>query len=209
MPEVGHDSGAQVAAAWTMASRGTRALQAGRGSVALTVLAATVAIIVGTAVALLGFVFPELGDDEPAEAEPVPSGVERIADLPVVPTLLVVLALVLALTASAMLLADSRPRSLVARCALLVAGPLVLLAGAELVPHLVTPCRVGEIPEICVAEAEGGFDHPRTVHPLGHALLGWLPLVVLYAWTLRRWWPDVVPRWVPGSGRRVDALVEP
>ena len=62
-----------------MTTRGMRALQVGRGSVALTVLAATTAIVAGTAVALLGFVFPELGDDAAAADELRPSGVARVA----------------------------------------------------------------------------------------------------------------------------------
>ena len=55
-----------------------------------TVLAAATAIVAGTAVALLGFVFPDLGADAASESEPLPSGVDRVADLPVVPTVLVV-----------------------------------------------------------------------------------------------------------------------
>lgn len=191
-----------------MASRGTRALQVGRGSVTLTLLAATAAIVAGTTVALLGFVFPGLGDDEDAASDPLPSGVERVSDLPVVPTLLVVLALVLAVAAAALVLGDSRTRRVVARCALLVAGPLVVLVGAEVVPHVVTPCWAGEVPEICVADTDGGFDHPRTIHPFAHALVGWVPLALLHVWTLRRWWPEMLPRWVPGARPRTREIQE-
>lgn len=180
-----------------MTTRGIRALRVGRGSVALTVLAATAAIVAGTALALLGFVFPELGGDA-AAADELPSGVARVADLPLVPTVLVLVALLLAVVAAGMVLADSRTRPVVARCALLVAGPVLVLVGAEVVPHVVTPCWAGEVPAVCEADGDGGFDYPRTVHPFGHALLGWLPLTILYVWALRRWWPGVVPRWVPG-----------
>lgn len=189
-----------------MATRGTRALQVGRGSVSFTVLAAATAIIAGTAVALLGFVFPDLGADATARAEPVPAGIERVADLPVVPTVLVVVALVLAVVAAAMVLSESHTRPVVLTCVLLVAGPLLVLVGAEVVPHVVTPCWAGEVPGVCEADGRGGFDFPRTVHPFGHALLGWVPLAILYVWTLRRWWPEMVPRWVPGGDRRVEAL---
>ena len=181
-----------------MATRGKWALQVGRGSVAFTLLAATTAIVAGTAVALLGFVFPDLGADAGAEAEPLPTGVDRVTDLPVIPTVLVVLALLLAVTSAAMVLADSRRRPVVLRCTLLVAGPLLVLVGAEVVPHLVTPCWAGEVPAFCEADGQGGFDYPRTVHPFGHALLGWMPLALLHVWTLRHSWPEVVPHWVPG-----------
>ena len=187
---------------------GSRALQVGRGSVTLTVLAATTAIVAGTAVALLGFVFPELGDDAAAVSDrssrrgstgwrtcrwsprcwwsrPAPGG-----RLP--PRVLVV---------------DSRAPRWWLRCVLLVAGPLVVLVGAELVPHVVTPCWAGEVPEVCEADWPRGIRLSRTtVHPFGHALLGWVPLTFLYVWALRRWWPEVVPRWVPGVDRRVDVL---
>lgn len=189
-----------------MATRGTRALQVGRGSVSFTVLAAATAIVAGTAVALLGFVFPDLGADATAQPEPLPSGVDRVADLPVVPTVLVVVALALAVVAAAMVLSEARTRPVVLTCALLVAGPVVVLVGAEVVPHVVTPCWAGEVPAVCESDGRGGFDFPRTVHPFGHALLGWVPLTILHVWTLRRWWPEVVPRWVPGGDRRVEAL---
>lgn len=189
-----------------MATRGTRALQAGRGSVSFTVLAAATAIIAGTAVVLLGFVFPDLGADATAQAEPLPSGIDRVADLPVVPTVLVLVALGLAVVAAGMVLSESRARPVVLTCLLLVAGPLLVLVGAEVVPHVVTPCRAGEVPGVCEADGQGGFDFPRTVHPFGHALLGWVPLTILYVWTLRRWWPEVVPRWVPGGDRRAETL---
>jgi hypothetical protein len=166
--------------------------------VTFTVLAAATAIVAGTAVALLGFVFPDLGADAASESEPLPSGVEQVADLPVAPTVLVVVALVLAATSAAMVLTESQARPVVLRCGLLVAGPLVVLVGAQLVPHVVTPCWAGEVPSLCEPDGNGGLDYPDTVHPFGHALLGWVPLTLLYVWTLRRWWPEVVPRWVPG-----------
>ncbi len=105
-----------------------------------------------------------------------------------------------------MVLGGSRTRPVVARCALLVAGPLVVLVGAEMVPHVVTPCWAGEVPEICVADTDGGFDHPRTVHPFAHALLGWVPLTLLHVWALRRWWPEMLPRWVPGARPRTREI---
>ncbi|WP_457207745.1 hypothetical protein [Nocardioides sp. P5_C9_2] len=165
----------------------------------LTALAAFVAIVAGTAVALLGFVFPALGDDAAAGSERPPSGVEQVAELPVVPTVLVVVALLLAVVSAALVLVGPRPAPVVWRCVLLVAGPLVVLVGAELVPHVVSPCWAGEVPGICAADGQGGFDYPATVHPFGHALLGWVPLTLLYVWCLRLWLPRVVPGWVPGE----------
>jgi hypothetical protein len=177
--------------------------------VTLTVLAAFVALVAGTAVALLGFVFPELGDDAGAGSEPLPSGVERVADLPVAPTVLVVVALVLAVVSAALVLVGPRPLPVVVRCVLLVAGPLVVLVGAELLPHLVSPCWAGEVPGICAADGQGGFDYPRTVHPFGHALLGWVPLTLLYVWSLRLWLPSVVPRWLPGGALEPSDVTTP
>lgn len=187
-----------------MAARGTRVSWTGRVSVGLTVLAAAAAIVAGTAIALLGFVFPELGDDATAPSQSLPEGVERAADLPVLPTVLVVLALVLAVVAAGMALADDRARPVVARCALLVAGPIVLLVGSEVVPHVVSPCWAGDVPQLCEPDGHGGHDYARTVHPFGHALLGWVPLTIVYVVALRRGWPAVVPRWLPGAAEEHD-----
>ena len=191
-----------------MTTRGTRSLQVGRTSVALVVLAAAAAIVAGTAVALLGFVFPDLAEDAASRDDPVPSAVERVADMPVVPTVLVLLAVVAAVVASALVLSEARTSPLVARCALLVAGPVVVLVGAELVPDVVTPCLAGEVPDVCEAGADGDLDYPATVQPFAHALLGWVPLALLHTWAVRRWWPEMVPRWVPGAQRRTEAAAE-
>jgi hypothetical protein len=195
-------------------------MMAARGAVAMTVLAAATALVAGTAVALLGFVFPGIGSespepvsepcaDPPCPPESLPSGVELVASLPVVaPVLLVGAGLLLAVVAAGTLLTEDRARGTVARCALLVAGPLLVLVGAEVLPHVATPCWAGEVPGVCEATAEHGIDYADSVHPFGHALLGWVPLTILHVWSLRRWWPQVVPQWVPGGDRKADARVE-
>lgn len=203
-----------------MAARALWAIRAGRGSVAATLMAGATAIALGTAVALLGFVWPDVGSDTtevsetctdpPCAPESLPSGVELVEASPtVLPVALVALAVLLALAAAVAILRVDRGRAVLGRCALLVAGPVVVLVGAEVVPHLATPCWAGEVPAVCEATEEHGIDYADSVHPLGHALLGWVPLVVLHVWVLRRWWPDVVPRWVPGGDSASDALAEP
>jgi hypothetical protein len=185
-------------------------------SVAATLLAGATAIALGTAVALLGFVWPDLGSDDAAVSEPctnppcppesLPSGVELLESSPVVlPVALVGLAVLLAVAAAIAVLRDDRAGVTLARCALLVLGPVVVLVGAEVVPHVATPCWSGEVPGICEATPEDGYDYAGTVHPFGHALLGWVPLSLLHTWAVRRWWPEMVPRWVPGVRRRSDA----
>jgi hypothetical protein len=76
------------------------------------------------------------------------------------------------------------------------------------VPHVATPCWSGEIPGVCEATPEHGYDYAGAAHPFGHALLGWVPLALLHTWAVRRWWPEMVPRWVPGAQRRTEAAAE-
>lgn len=199
-----------------MAARGVWAIRAGRGSVAATLLAGATAIALGTAVALLGFVWPDVGSDTtdvsepctdpPCAPESLPSGVELVEASPtVLPVALVALAVLLALAAAVAILRADRGRAVLARCALLVVGPVVVLVGAEVVPHVATPCWSGEIPGVCEATPEHGYDYAGAAHPFGHALLGWVPLALLHTWAVRRWWPEMVPRWVPGAQRRTEA----
>ena len=78
---------------------------------------------------------------------------------------------------------------------LVVAGPLLFVAGTELVPHVVNPCFAAdltrnELPGFC-ERTESGADIGARVHALHHAVVGALPMAVLYTWALRRWQPDV------------------
>ena len=77
-------------------------------------------------------------------------------------------------------------------------GPVLVLIGTEIVPHLVSPCLptvlgADWVPGVCEHTSEG-VDIKGRWHPLDHALVGALPMVVLYRRALRRWHPDAA-RW--------------
>jgi hypothetical protein len=69
-------------------------------------------------------------------------------------------------------------------------GPLLILIGTEIVPHVLSPCLVTET-RICELTSEGADVRDRW-HPLDHALVGALPMASLYWITLRRWRPDLL-----------------
>ena len=76
-----------------------------------------------------------------------------------------------------------------------VAGPVLVLIGAEMVPHLVSPCLPAALgadwlPAVC-ERTEQGVDVKDRWHPLDHALVGALPAAALYGRALRRWRPAV------------------
>jgi hypothetical protein len=82
------------------------------------------------------------------------------------------------------------------RSLLVFVGPLLVLAGTELVPHVVNPCIVAdltsdELPGYC-EQTESGTDIGGRFHALHHAVVGALPMALLYTWALRRWRPDPV-----------------
>ena len=75
------------------------------------------------------------------------------------------------------------------------AGPVLFLVGTEIVPHLVSPCLpallgADWLPAVC-ERTEHGVDVKDRWHPLDHALVGGLPMAVLYWRALRPWRPDV------------------
>lgn len=75
------------------------------------------------------------------------------------------------------------------------AGPVLVLVGTEVVPHLASPCLPAALgadwlPPVC-ERTEDGVDVTGRWHALDHALVGALPMVALYRWALRRWHPDV------------------
>ncbi len=76
---------------------------------------------------------------------------------------------------------------------LLVAAPVLVLVGAEIVPHVVTPCWAGELGGVCVETEEHGVDYADHLHQLGHAVLGWLPMTVGYWLVLRKWHAALLP----------------
>ena len=78
----------------------------------------------------------------------------------------------------------------------IVVGPLLFVVGMEIVPHVVNPCLAADLagdqlPRFC-ERTESGPDIVGRLHALDHALVGALPMALLYHWTLRRWRPDVL-----------------
>ena len=71
-------------------------------------------------------------------------------------------------------------------------GPALVLVVTEALPHALVPC--GILPGVC--EDVLGRDPGVTGrwHQLDHVLVGALPVVGLYWWTLRRWHPGLRPR---------------
>ena len=74
-------------------------------------------------------------------------------------------------------------------------GPVLIVVGTEVVPHVASPCLpaelgVGGLPAVCERTAQG-VDVEERWHALDHALVGALPMAALYWRALRRWRPDV------------------
>ncbi len=90
------------------------------------------------------------------------------------------------------------------RRVLVFAGPLVVVIGTEIVPHVVNPCLVADLtrdqlPRFC-GRTESGADIADRGHALHHAIVGALPMVVGYRWALRRWHTAVLPsEWVSST----------
>lgn len=79
---------------------------------------------------------------------------------------------------------------------LVCVGPLLVLVGMEIVPHVVNPCFAAELtsdelPRFC-GRTESGADIADRGHALHHAVVGALPMAILYWWALRRWRSDVL-----------------
>lgn len=78
--------------------------------------------------------------------------------------------------------------------AIAMVGPLMVLAGGEVLPHVLNPCVLPELagaepPAFCESTPEGP-DVPEHWHALDHALVGFLPLSLLVAW----WWGRQIHR---------------
>ena len=159
----------------------------------LVLAAGLVAVVVGGVEAAGWWSPPNTPEGEAGDTACVspPCGPESLPDLASLPVMLPVL-----LTGLAALLGIGVVLVSVARGAgrgrgalpvlLLALGPMVVLIGAEVVPHALNPCLAGEIPGVCTRTPEYGIDYADDVHLLGHAVFGWLPLSVGFAWlTLR------------------------
>lgn len=79
-----------------------------------------------------------------------------------------------------------------------VMGPLMVLVGGEIVPHVVNPCVITDVvgagpPGFCSRTPEG-TDVPDNIHALYHGVVGFLPLSLAFAW----WWKRAGP--IRGGG---------
>lgn len=171
------------------------------------VVAAGVASVAGGLLALVWF--PDLPDQPPDACTDPPCwslDVDVGSALVLLPFIahLLLLGLALLLGGLAVLLnlvtaVRGRGRNALRVAAVVVIGPLLVLVGGELVPHLVNPCV---LPELAGAEPPGfctttpqGADVPDRWHALDHAVVGFLPLSLLVAW----WWRRQAPRAPTGS----------
>lgn len=59
------------------------------------------------------------------------------------------------------------------------------LVGTEILPHVATTGLCTAAPEVCSYSPERGSDISDRWHPLAHALLGALPMTLIY-WRTRR-----------------------
>lgn len=77
-------------------------------------------------------------------------------------------------------------------------GPVLFLAGTEIVPHLLNPCAALELagrrfPDMC-DYGDWGADFAARWHLLDHTLVGAVPFALIYRRALCRWRADVVSR---------------
>lgn len=152
-------------------------------------LAVILAVVGGVISALLWTPYQEVLSPAPT-IDPCPnppclwdSTPPRVVDLPVVIGVLgLVLAILLggpSLLAGVWDVVRTRPR-LGAWRALAFFGPLLVLAGMEVIPHVLSPCLLAfllgsEVPGLC-----SGWDLVDRWHGLHHAVVGGVPLVLLY-----------------------------
>ncbi len=169
-------------------------------------------LLVAVVLALLGSVLsaatwrPGIVDDGQPQLDECPDppcfdvgGLPSTRDLPVVvPALGYLLAVALglpSLPAGAWDLLRGRRRA-GGRRLLVFFGPVLVLVGLEVVPHLLNPCLLASVsgsdglPGICQRGVHG-VDITERWHLLDHTLVGAVPMAALYGLALRRWRPEV------------------
>jgi len=168
-------------------------------AVGLIFVSAAVAILGGFAVAVgwsPGDVEQNGNDDQCVTPPCPPESLPDLASLPVVlPVVLLGFAMIcggLVFLMAASRVKQGSGRSVVSGL-VLIAGPILILAGTEVIPHGVNPCFVRELPHLCTETNRYGVDYADRVHALGHATIGALPLTVGFWWLLRRWRPELLP----------------
>lgn len=122
-------------------------------------------------------------------------GAPQLRDLPVVaPMIGYGLAILLGIPSAvrgAWSLVRGKPAG-AGRLLLVFIGPLLVLVGTEIVPHILSPCLITDT-GICEVTSEG-TDVRDLWHPLDHTLIGAVPMAALYWTALRRWRWDLLTR---------------
>lgn len=83
-----------------------------------------------------------------------------------------------------------RGRTILFAAGLAAAGPVLVLVGGEVLPHVLNPCTLPDLagaepPGFCARSSEGA-DVPDAWHALYHAAVGYLPLSLVFAWAWKR-----------------------
>lgn len=122
-------------------------------------------------------------------------GAPQLRDLPVVlPTIGYGVAILLGIPSvvrGARSLLRAKPAG-AGRLLLVFIGPLLVLVGTEIVPHVLSPCLIVD-DGICEVTADGADLRDRW-HSLDHTLVGAVPMAALYWAALRRWRSDLLTR---------------
>ncbi len=173
---------------------GIRPARVARLSVTTAVAGAGLAVVGG----LISAVWPPTPSATPATSTCVDppcfgdDSLPSLANLPAVaPVALIGMAAVIgALSLVLSVLPRWKGAGLVRLAAVATLGPLVVLVGGEIIPHVLSPCAPAELwgaeaPGICV-ETPHGFELPERWHTLDHAAVGFLPLALGLASVWRR-----------------------
>lgn len=171
-----------------------------RASVLLLVAATALQLAVHALYAIGWLRYPDISDTGDVNCVDPPCGPEALPPPEALPVAAPFLLLGLALLLGAILLTVALVHSIrgpqrgLLSGLLLTLAPLLVLAGGELMPHVVTPCWLGEIPGVCERTDEHGIDWAGNIHLLAHGMIGWVPATALALWLLSRWRPEVLPQ---------------